>query len=186
MSKFAYQKFCQAGVLKNLYPCDLTLPLEKLQSVLWAYYTGGFAKAINHEEIVASVFTSHGYEMLVTSISMDGGMVAILTKGAERIGIQIKDRENAIIVEQILVVTGALVRGGNTRGVYVKTSNSQAGEDFTARSFNAKGDPIELVDAKRLYDVLGLVQIPPYSSQEIFLSIHALDGIVRVKASDSF
>ena len=74
---------------------------------------------------MASVFTSQGYEVLVTCNSKDGGMIAILTKGAEKIGIHVKDSENAFIVEQILTVTGALVHGGNTMGIFVKTCNSR-------------------------------------------------------------
>ena len=184
--KFAYQEFCQVGALKNLYPGDLTDSLEKLQSVFWAYFTGGFARAISNEEIVASVFASKGYEVLVTCNSTGGGIIAFLSKGAEKIGIQVKDGESAFMVEQILTMTGALMQGGETKGVYVKTSDSQTGRNSTTRSINVKGDPIELVDSKRLYDALGLVQIPPYSSQENFLGMHTLDGLVRVKASDSF
>ena len=186
MPKFAYQKFCQGGALKNLYPGDLTLSLEKLQSVLWTYFTGGFARALSDEEIIASVFASQGYEVLVTSNSKGGGMIAILSKGVDKIGIQVKDSENAFMVEQILTLTGALMQGGKTNGVYVKTSNSQTGRDSTTESISIKGDPIELVDAKRLYDALGLAQIPPFNSQENFLDMHTLDGLVRVNASDSF
>jgi hypothetical protein len=90
------------------------------------------------------------------------------------------------MVEHILTVTGALVRGGNSTGIFVKTFNSYAIDDSTIRPINEKGDPIELDDAKRLYDTLGLIQIPPYSSQENFLGMHSHDGLVRVKASDSF
>jgi hypothetical protein len=186
MPKFAYQEYCQVGALKNLYPGDLTLSLEKLQSVLWTYFTGGFARALSNEEIIASVFALHEYTVIDTCNSKDGAVIAILSKGAEKIGIQVKDSENAFMVEQILTMTGALMKGGKTKGVYVKTSNSQTGRDSTTRSINVKGDPIELVDAKRLYDALGLVQIPPYSSQENFLGMHTPDGLVRVNASDSF
>lgn len=186
MPKFAYQEFCQVGALKNLYTGDLTLSLEKLQSVYWTYYTGGFARALSNEEIIASVFASHEYKDIVTSNAKGGGVIAILSKAEEMIGIQMKDSENAFMVEQILTITGALMQGGDTKGVYVKTSNSQTGRDSTTSSINVKGDPIELVDAKRLYDALGLVQIPPYSSQENFLGMHTLDRLVRVKASDSF
>ena len=186
MPKFAYQKFCQVGALKNLYPGDLTVSLEKLQSVFWVYFTGGFARALTDAEIMASVFASQGYEILITCDSKDGGMIAILTNGADMIGLQVKNSENAFMVEHILTVTGALVRGGNTTGIFVKTFNSHTIVDSTTRSINVKGDPIELDDAKRLYDTLGLVQIPPYSSQENFLNMHSLDRLVRVKASDSF
>ena len=186
MSKFTYQKFCQVGALKNLYTGDLTLSLEKLQSVFWIYFTGGFARALSNEQLIASVFASQGWEVLVTCNTTGGSIIAILSKAAEKIGILVKDSGSAFLAEQILTMTGALMQGGETKGVYVKTSNSQTSRDSTTSSINGKGDPIELVGAKRLYDSLGLVQIPPYSSQENFLGMHTLDGLVRVKASDSF
>lgn len=186
MSKFAYQKFCQAGCLQNLDPVDLTLPLAELYSMLWASRTGGFAMSLpGDEQIVASIFASHGYDLLVTS-TFDGGRIAILTKGASRIGIKVTDSLGAIIVDQILALTGALVQAGNTIGVFVRTSQPQVGLDTNARFLHEVGDPIELVDPMRLYAALKLTQIPPYNSQADFLNLHELHGLVRVKESDSF
>ena len=72
---------------------------------------------LSDEQLIASVFASQGCEVLVTCNSKGGGMIAILSNGAEKIGIQVKDSENAFMVEQILTVTGALVQvSGNTKG----------------------------------------------------------------------
>lgn len=186
MPKFVYQKFCQAGAVMNLFPGDLNAKLEYLQSILWGNFTGGFARGLSDEEIVASVFDSQGYKVLVTGNVKDQGKIVILTKDAEKIGLLVNDSESAFLVEQILSITGVIILGGETKGVFVTTSKSQKVIDSTTRSINFYGGPIELVDVKRLYDALGLVQIPPYSSQENFLGMHTLDGLVRVKASDSF
>jgi hypothetical protein len=186
MSKFAYQKFCQVGCLQNLDPVDLTLPLGQLNSMLWSYRTGGFAMSPpSDEQIVASIFASHGYDLLVTS-TFDGGRIAILTKGASRIGFQVTDSHGAILVEQILALTGALVRAGNTIGVFIRTSRPQVGMDTNTRFSHAVGNPIELIDTVRLYAALQLAQIPPYHSQADFLNLHELHGLVRVKACDGF
>jgi hypothetical protein len=79
-------------------------------------------------------------------------------------------------VEHILTVTSAHVHRGITKGIFVKTSYSQADRDFADRSLEGKGDPIELDDATRFYEALGLVQIPFYNSQENFLCMQALYG----------
>jgi|GEM_PF-7075234 len=186
MPKFAYQEFCQVGALMNLHPGDLTLSLEQIQSIFWTNFTGGFTRVLSNEQLIASVFASQGWEVLVTCNITGGGMISILSKGVEKIGILVKDSESSFMAEQVLTITGALMHGGQTKGVYVKTSNSQTGRDSTTRSIKGKGDPIELVDVKRLYDALGLVQIPPYRSQDDFLGMHTLDGLVRMKASDGF
>ena len=185
MSKFAYQKFCQAGCLQNLDQVDLTLPLGQLYSMLWASRTGGFAMSPpNDEQIVASIFASHGYDLLVTS-TFQGGMIVILTKDTKRIGIQVTD-DQEIIVQQILSLTGAWLQAGNTKGVFVRTSQPQVGMDTHARFLHAVGNQIELVDPMRLYAALHLAQIPPYHSQADFLNRHDLHGLVRVKASNGF
>jgi hypothetical protein len=184
MSKFAYQKFCQAGSLKNLYSGDLTLPLEELRSALWANHTGGFAKVLNDKDLVASVFTDPGYESLATSTSNDRGFIAILTKGAASIGILMKYKENDIEVEQILALTGALVRAGITIGAFITASSSHQDSLSIDKPIPAKGAPIKLLDAQSFYNDLKLTQIPPYRSKEEFLNAHDLNRMTRVKAYD--
>jgi hypothetical protein len=187
MSKFAYQKFCQAGSLMNFDPGDLTLLMEELRSALSGRDSSRLALgAQQNEEIVASIVAVQGYELLVIAHSNNGDMVMILTKGGKRTGLYMRSCGSSFAVECILEVSGALVRAGSTKGIFVIPCRSPAESQIVSRQFHAKIHAIELVDAQQLYEVLGLVRIPQYGSQNDFLGIHSPSGMVRVKASDGF
>jgi hypothetical protein len=65
-------------------------------------------------------------------------------------------------VEAIRALAGALLLGGYTKGIFVTTSHFQSGADRTVALASARGVPIELVDAQRFYDALGIVQREMY------------------------
>jgi len=173
MSKFAHQKFCQAGSLKSLDKDDNPSLMEELRSPPYAHDSSLPLQLA--EEIMARVNLNQVYKILVTSISIDGSILVILARGNKKNGIRIKCSRESITLEQLETVTGALVRAGSTRGIFVATSRLEE-----------KGFPIELFDPKPLFDALGLEQIPLFGSEKDFLGIHNLNGMARIKASDGF
>jgi len=151
-----------AGVLKRLDLTDTSVAIQQVRDYLTAKYESRFdVHPQAFEAVVASVFRDHGYEADVTSYSGDGGIDAILSKGTSTIGVQVKryKEANRISVAQIRELTGALVIGGYTKGIFVTTSEFQSGADATAAASAANGYPIELVDAPRFYDALKIAQL---------------------------
>jgi len=72
--------------------------------------------------------------------------------------VQVKRWKHAIKVEQINALTGALLIHDCTAGVFVTTSEYQRGAVVAAQKASARGFPIELYDASRLYDALQIAQ----------------------------
>lgn len=119
------------------------------------------------EETVASVFRDHGYQAVATGYSGDHGIDVILHgDDGSTIGIQVKNTRRSIEAEQIRSLAGALVLGGHTRGVFVTTSRFRSGAWATADAFTNRGIPIELVDADRFLDAIGVTQREPFWSYE--------------------
>jgi len=90
------------------------------------------------------------------------------------IGVQVKRTKHNISVEQIRAFTGALVLGGYTKGIFVTTSSFASGVRRTAELAKFRATPIELMDSKRFYDALKLVQRPFYRNKEELIQ-HILD-----------
>lgn len=111
------------------------------------------------EEVVASVYRDLGYSTWVTGRHSDGG-IDILLSGPEdtRIGVQVKRYKNAIKVEQIRSLVGALVLKGITKGIFVTTSTFQSGARTSTQLAAIRGCAVELVDAEKFFSVLGMVQ----------------------------
>jgi hypothetical protein len=63
-----------------------------------------------------------------------------------------------IEAEQIRSLAGALLVNGYTSGVFVTTSSFRKGAKTTAKQFTAIGYPVELMDAERFLDALGIAQ----------------------------
>ena len=144
------------GSLKRFDLAASDAPAEEVRSYLHARYD---ARTTVHpkvfEEVVASVFRDHGFVARVTAYSGDGGIDVVLEgKAGETIGVQVKRYRNAIAVDQIRELTGALVIGGHTKGIFVTTSVFQAGASKTASLSELRGYPIELVDAERFYEMM--------------------------------
>jgi restriction system protein len=96
----------------------------------------------------------------VTGYSNDGGIDVVLHNGAgELIGVQVKRYNRRVGVSYIREFTGALVLGGYTRGIFVTTSDFQAGAQKVASISADKGFPIELQNADRFFGALHIAQI---------------------------
>jgi restriction endonuclease len=156
------------AVLRELDLLDMRLPLEELRQYLAAQFE---KRNELHprllEEAVASVFRDHGFEALVTSYSRDGGIDVVLRDNDESYaGVQVKRTKNRISAEQIRSFVGALFVGGYTRGIYVTTSTFQPGALNAAKSAFVRGTPVELVDHRKLFDLLRIVRRQPFRSFE--------------------
>lgn len=171
--------------LKNFDSADLSIPLEEVRNFLTARYDLRFkVNPKMFEETVASIFEGLGYRVRVTSYTKDNGIDVILDGPDDCLmGVQVKRYKNSIKVESIRALTGALLLGGYTKGIFVTTSEFQAGCADTASLARLKGYPIELFDAKRLYDALKLSQINRYNKRSHFLELYdsiGLDGFVNL------
>ncbi|MBO9732403.1 MAG: restriction endonuclease [Chitinophaga sp.] len=149
-----------AGSLRNLDVFNIETPLDEVRDFICRNYD----KRINihprlFEELVASVFKSLGYGVVVTGYSNDGGIDIVMIDSKNRkIGVQVKRHKNAIKVEQIRAFVGALLLGDLPRGIFVTTSFFQSGA-MKVGDQGIKIPSIELIDAKRFYDALKIAQI---------------------------
>ncbi len=149
------------GILRQLDLKDVTLPINEVRDFLTVKYNS--IKTIHPrlmEEVVGSVFKDLGYKTHVTNYSGDNGVDVILYDSNSRlIGVQVKRFKNSIKANQIRELTGALLLGGFTKGVFVTTSDFQKGAVRTAEASQRKGIPIELMDYQRFFDALKLTQL---------------------------
>lgn len=115
------------------------------------------------EHLVGDIFENSGYRIELTSYQKDGGIdLYLMSDGGKICGVQVKRTVRSIGVEQIRAFTGALVLRGVTSGVFVTTSKYTKPSIDEASLSGAKGYPIELLDADKLYDFLELQrEIPP-------------------------
>lgn len=149
------------GTLKKLDLSNAEIPLSDVRDYLTAHYESRFdVNPQMFEEVVASIFRDHGYTAHATAYSGDGGIDVILQNSdSTTIGVQVKRYKNRISVAQIRELTGALVIGGYTRGVFVTTFEFQSGAIGTASASKKRGFPIELVDAHRFFEMLKIAQL---------------------------
>ena len=153
--RYYYSMDGACAQLRNLDLSDINIPLNDIHSFIVADYEKRFdIHPRKLEELVASVFRNQGYIADVTAYQNDGGIDVILSKSNETIGVQVKRYKNKIEVEQIRSLAGALILSGHTSGMFVTTSAFRSGVVTASEQFNAKGFPIELVDAHRFYDAL--------------------------------
>jgi restriction system protein len=161
-------KYGAAGCLRQLDLKDQSTPIEDIRSYLAANYKSRAGiDPWKFEEVVASVYKSLGYRTRVTARSGDDGIDVVLD-GPDNsvIGVQVKRYKDKINVDQIRAFVGALCIEGLTQGIFVTTSSFQSGADRTVRRASLGGFPvkIELVDAQRFYEALGLAQRSAYET----------------------
>ena len=157
--RFHYE--CGAiGSLKELDICYIDKPIYEVRSYLSAKYDKRFdVNPRVFEETVASVFRDLGYKARVTAYSGDGGIDVVLDGPNDTIiGVQVKRYKNSIQVDQIRSFAGALFLGNYTSGIFVTTSNYQAGSYNAATLSGIKGKPIKLINASRFYEALQIAQ----------------------------
>jgi len=155
------------GSLRELDLADVSVPLAELRSylmrradVLYQVHPRRF------EEIVCSVFHDLGYSARATAYSADGGIDIILEESSgSSIGVQVKRyaKSRRIEAEQIRSLGGALLVNGHTRGVFITTSSFRRGARATAKRLARIGYPVELVDAERFLQALGIAQIKSFT-----------------------
>jgi restriction system protein len=154
------------GSLRELDITDQSLPIEEIRSYLAIKYDERFnIDPWKLEDVVASVYKHLGYHTRVTARSGDGGIDVVLD-GPNHvvIGVQVKRYRAKIKVEQIRAFVGALYLKRMTRGIFVTTSSFQLGADKVAKLSKLRGIPIELVDAERFYQALGIAQRAAYQT----------------------
>jgi restriction system protein len=145
----------RVAVLKTLDDYD-SLSLAEIRQYLTARPESRFEiDPRKFEEVVADIFRHLGYSVILTSYSGDNGIDVILSgRDGATIGIQVKRYRNSIKVDKIRELTGALVIGGHTKGIFVTTSTFQAGAQRVVDLSSIRGYPIELIDGERLYEYL--------------------------------
>lgn len=163
-----------AGTLKHLDnpSVDLSVPAKELKDYLRRNYDSRFSiHPLVFEKAVAEVFRGLGYEAVVSGHAADGGVdVFLVEPNGEMIAVQVKRTRSNIGVSQIRELLGALVVKGQTRGMYVTTSDFTHGARESALAAKKLGMRIDLVNADDLYARLGLfdagiaAHIPPYEA----------------------
>lgn len=163
---FAESHSGNIGCLKEFDLTDISTPLNEVRQYLSAKKDSVYdAHPRLFEEVVSSVFKDFGWNTQVTAYSGDNGVDVILGgKSDSTVGVQVKrnKKERKIEAEQIRSLAGALILGGHTKGIFVTTSTFRKGAIDTARKFSAIGYPIELIDAERFFDALGIAQIKSF------------------------
>ncbi|HYR09025.1 MAG TPA: restriction endonuclease [Longimicrobium sp.] len=178
-------RYGATACLRALSLTDQSVSIEEIRSYLAAKYDTRFhVDPWKFEETVASVYRDLGYRTRVTARSGDDGIDVVLDGPDDApIGVQVKRYRNRIDVEQIRAFAGALYINGITRGVFVTTSSFQSGAERTVAMAGLRGTAVELVDAERFYDALGIAQrnayqnasdpsAPYYSAAEFHLDSH--------------
>lgn len=173
--KHAYDEYVTiralTASLKELDLQNIDTPVEEIKQYLSIKNEKRFS--VNpklFEEVVASVFRDLGYNAITTAYSNDGGIDIFLDKAGTQIGVQVKRYKNAIKVEQIRSLAGALVYNGLTKGIFVTTSNFQSGGVKVAEKYKTFGYEIDLMDGDKLMNDLQIAQRKMYTNTKDLLS----------------
>jgi restriction system protein len=154
------------GSLKELDLTDISVPLSEVRQYLLARQDELYSVHPRvFEEVVCSVFKDLGWQARVTAYAGDDGIDVVLDgPDGATVGVQVKryGAERKIEAEQIRSFAGALVLDGRTRGVFVTTSDFRKGAYRTAAKYAAIGYPIELVNASRFLEALGIAQVESF------------------------
>jgi len=154
-------QFGCSGILQELNLQDIDSPLEEVKNFITRHYDKRFL--VHHfkfQDLVTSVFKNLGYNILATAYMNDGGVDVVMTdSNGQKIGVQVKRYKDLIEVEQIRAFVGALFLKDLTKGIFVTTSGFQSGITNLKLKAALKGIPIELIDAKKFYDALKIVQL---------------------------
>lgn len=163
-SQLWFVEFGTSAVLYRFDPADITIPAEEVRQYLVIKYESRFnVHPRRFEEVVASVFSNHGFRSEVTSYSRDGGIDVILRDAFDRpIAIQVKRRKGVIKVASIRELLGAMVLKGFTKGAFVTTFTFQAGGSEVVRAAVARGLDLELIDGTKFLSCLRIAQLSDF------------------------
>lgn len=148
------------GELRRLDLNDLAEPISAIRGHLMLK-PGEIAELHPRklEDVVGSIFSDFGYRARVTAYSADGGIDVYLdAPGDGLVGVQVKRTKRPIEIEQVNSLTGALFVNDCTSGVFVTTSRFRSGVRKVVQKAGERGLPIELYDAKRLFEALEIAQ----------------------------
>jgi restriction system protein len=162
------------AAIKILDVTNVDAPMEEVKQYLLAKYRARFeCHPRLFEQTVKSVFGALGFRAEATAYSRDGGVDVILRHGdGTTTGIQVKRSRNPVDVEQIRSLAGALVQGGHTTGVFVTTSRFTRDARQAGETFERRGYPIELIDARRFFEALRVSQRAPYEGYKDWYAAH--------------
>jgi restriction system protein len=158
------------GSLKELDLKDVSIPLGEVRKYIAAKKEKLYeVDPTVFEDIVASVFQDFGYRVRVTGQRVPGeegddGIDVILESSDGTIGVQVRRYKKSLRIEAdaIRSLAGALLLGGHTKGIFVTTSNFRRGATRTAERFTAIGCPVELINAERFFQKLGIAQLKQF------------------------
>lgn len=151
-----YSSYGYSGELVELDLADIRAPIGEVREYITARYDlRNYVNPRRFEEVVASVLSDHGYHATVTSFSNDGGVDIILRNTAQAvIAVQVKRHNGKIKAEQIRSFVGAIVLNGQTRGIFVTTSDYQKGARVSANRAGDIGMQITLINSDGFLELL--------------------------------
>lgn len=149
---------------------SIDFPLEELTRYLAANYKARQAiDPFTIEDAVAEIFKSCGYAVTATPRSRDNGIDLFIVQKSDAVrkAVQIKRCRRKVGAELIRSFAGALLYNGLARGIFVTTGEFTTGAKVTANKLEEnRGYRIELMDARRLFDMLKISLRPAYSGAE--------------------
>jgi restriction system protein len=161
-SGFAESYSGSIGCLKELDLSNISVPLNEVRQYLLAKKDSAYnAHPRLLEEVVCSMFKDLGWSARVTAYSGDEGIDVILDgPDGKTVGVQVKryKKERRIEAEQIRSLAGALLQGEHTRGIFITTSKYRKGAKEAAEKLTSIGHRIELIEAERFLEALGVAQ----------------------------
>lgn len=170
------------GSLKELDLEDISAPLDEVRQYLLARQSAIFRVHPRiFEEVVCSIFKSFGWIARLTAYSGDDGIDIVLENSSGKtVGVQVKryQAKSKIEAEQIRSFAGAMIVNNLTKGVFVTTSSFRKGAKRTAGKLTSIGYPIELMDAARFLDALGVANHRDYAlDQDRIISYMLAPGV---------
>jgi restriction system protein len=153
-------EYAATGTIRQFRQFQIEEPIQAIRDELYGNYASRFKlDPTIFEQVVTSVFRDCGYQSEHTGKTSDGGIDVLLRNAdGDFIGVQVKRHRNKILVEQIREIIGVLVLKGMTKGIFVTTSQFSSGSIKAAEEAGSCGFRIELVDAQRFLEVLGVAQ----------------------------
>lgn len=153
------------GILQKFRVDDLAIPVQILRDYI--HKKPGMLHDLHprkFEELVASILRDFfDCEVTLTGQTADGGVDVYLVHGDRKYLVQAKRRSSRDATEGVQVVrelAGVLLISGETRGVVVSTAarfSRAAHREASSPHLNALGYSIDLLNGRRLLDVLDVV-----------------------------
>ncbi len=153
-----------AGALAKNSDANVEQAISEVRRYLCAKFDFRFEiNPVKLEEVIASVFRSLKCDVELTSLSNDGGIdVFGYDQAGEVFGVQVKRYRERIKISQLREFVGALLLDGTPRGIFVTTSDFTAGASKLCEQAHLAGIQLELVDSKKLFEMIKAAQIEDF------------------------